>query len=157
MSDLLLSHLFRDILISYCIFPVIPHLDIGIITVITIILCQLGLVIGGNGIVRNWPVYITLIQSEIQCVRTGRNTVRILIVNRITCQTLIPVTTTGCIGTRLLVPIILTVRVPPFIGFPTQCKTIRNTLQLHSTPFFKIQFASTFVSYITDIYRSVKL
>ena len=90
MSDLLLSHLFRDILISYCIFPVIPHLDIGIITVITIILCQLGLVIGGNGIVRNWPVYITLIQSEIQCVRTGRNTVRILIVGNPQLSALLP-------------------------------------------------------------------
>ena len=132
MSDLLLSHLFRDILISYCIFPVIPHLDIGIITVITIILCQLGLVIGGNGIVRNWPVYITLIQSEIQCVRTGRNTVRILIVNRITCQTLIPVTTTGCCLSQLSLLYVF----PHSSGFPLSARQYEirfNSIARHSS------------------------
>ena len=125
-----------------------------IIAVISIILPQPRTCISSNSRVGNRPKQISFIYLIIQFL-VGNN--RPMIENIVARSTLIPVASSIQIRTTLLIPSRQIISFSPFIRLTTASKTPRNTSQFRLSPFFQIQFPSTFISNVTDSYSSKHL
>ncbi|MNN79448.1 hypothetical protein D3C81_1960950 [compost metagenome] len=67
-------------------------------------------------------------------------------------DTLVPVASTGSIGTTLFVEIVQIVYISPFIRFTTACQAERYPFELHIAPFLPVEFAGPFVHDIPNVH-----